>query len=243
MRLLNDKNVDVNLDQMRLAYEEASTQFNLVSGPLYFAAEQQWLTAHDMLQETKDYRHQVKQLSRRIDEAWRQYHKKTAQAFQDKHALMVDYCVECYDKALESDCEKMLYSIKRVMDRKGMEGTALKARLVTAREMAAHCVNFFRTYWRKASEMAGYEGMEKPFLYAEMSPALSPLWTLSEIMAKGCTGEMLAEDSDCRLALKVIVNRLYNNDWIDEMGVNAMRLNVDYNDELAGVIERYDSNH
>ena len=242
--LLSTSNIDLEMSTKLEVYEKTSSDFNLKAGPLFYAAHQLWLDTLDFIQESGKYRQAVKMYCKKVENAWRVYEEALPKLFLDNYPMYMDFCGECYTKKLENDVSNLYHAIKRVLDRNSIQESALKAYLIASRELTCHCSHFFGLYWEAASHLHGYKDLSIPFRYADLTPVANSLVLLCSNVCKDDRQEIrLTKDNDCVLALNVIDNRIYNDKWIDECGVDAMRLNMMYRPELLKVVQDYDANH
>ena len=246
MTMLNTRNVDVRHDRMADVYADVTGDFNVKFGAIQTAAVEQWYEAYDML--TGEYktfhRHKVKHMATIVCNRLKQYEDLARIAYHDRYAVFKDYCNQCYADRLQSDCEKTYFAVLRLFYRIPFvipHITPLQARLVTAKEIMRIALKVYETYWDAVEQRHGYD-FRPAFRYADMSPVLSPMSDLCNLLtATGYSGEYnLAEDRDCNNGFMAIINRVLDIRWIDEMGIRAMRLNADGNPAMQQAIEEHD---
>lgn len=238
---LSVSNLDIAQEEKRQAYMDASTDFNLKAGPLYYATHQLWLDTLDFLKESKFYKHQVKKYAGMVERAWKTYEDYLPKLFLDNYALYIDFCGQCYNRRLETDVMNLFHSVKRVLDHNFIPDSEIKAYLISSRELACHCAHFFELYWQATSRFYHYEDLSEPFRYADLTPVANHLITLCAMVCINDKQEVLLDkDNDCVLALNIIDNRIYDIKWVDDCGIDAMRLNTKYKPELQEVIEEYE---
>lgn len=247
MRLLTGKAID-NRQAKAEAYNEFSADFNIKFGPLITAAHEQWMEAYDLLTDTypEHYRRTVKKTANQVCDRWALYWQRVRQAFAEKHALYIDFCQRCYSEQLELDCTKLYLAILRVIRRLHFHPSAppadLIARTVTAKELTRVTERFYSIYWKEVVQRTGYADVGRLFAYADPSPMCSKMQELCDLISASAVTERvnLADDRDCNNGFLAIINRAQNLDWLDERGIEAMRLNTDGHDEMAQAIAAHD---
>lgn len=241
MTTLSKRNVDIDGNAKWEAYMDASARFNVEYGMLSTAAHERYLDATDMLESTPYYSRNVKHWKKRADRAWEMYYRNVGRAFHDKFPLYVDFCNKAYQH-IETDLEKFYNSIKRVLDRHRVGDSDLKARLVLAYELTELCRKFFVKYWEICSKHYGYEDLGRPFRYADPSPMASLTSSLVDSVCGGPSTDdiRLDDDPDCGRALTIVIKRVHEAKTLDELGIEALRMNASYDPEYAEAVRLHD---
>ena len=123
---------------------------------------------------------------------------------EDKRRFYMDY-LDSVNERLRPHVFILYQSVKRVLDRGMIQGSSVKARVMTAYEMLNFAVELFGK--------------------GDLTPVLRAWRTVEELVCRDCGGIDLNADRDCRLAFDIIETKLVSEQGICESGKEALALN------------------
>lgn len=242
MNALSKDNVDVHGELRMEAYKRTSEQFNVKFGLLTTIADERFNMCMDTMEGHRWMKGRVKMYAKRSQKAWDSYLSKLPTAFADKYPTYVDFMQRCY-AYMEHDVDVFYYSIKRALDKRRLPETDILAHAITSYELAQLARRFFRIFWETANKQWGYDDLDKPFRYADPTPIANALATMCDALIDPLDAGQIRLDgeSDCDRAIRVIIMRVHDADRLDELGIEAMRMNAEHNEDVAEHLRQYEA--
>ena len=171
------------------------------------------------------YRHEVKKLTKGLEKALKLYERMMADTAKDKITYLADAC-ELFTEEVSNDIKKFEYSLKRVLDRGGIDNAMLISQLECTRAILGFSVISIDA---RVKEVMQYINVHKRQLdYLKMEKCLYYVTSLCDVLDKqtkeGCD---FNDDANCRLALNVIQLKLTDCRRITSAVEKACEINND----------------
>ena len=142
---------------------------------------------------------------------------------EDKRRFYMDY-LDSVNERLRPHVFILYQSVKRVLDRGMIQGSSVKARVMTAYEMLNFAVELFGKFFDRVPPCRPVD-LRRTFGKGDLTPVLRAWRTVEELVCRDCGGIDLNADRDCRLAFDIIEMKLVSEQGICESGKEALALN------------------
>jgi len=200
--------------------------FSVTIGTINQIAENAIDTAVDAIIEAGLNNFAIKMYINKVYEDFSHYKKKHCRMLGDRNYLWQDMTRLAAD-SIEPDVLKLKYSIKSVLDKNNIDRSGLRADVFTADALIQtavssydHLVGAFQkqTLWK----------IDCDFRHARLIKAQRAWAYISKFMEYTGKREVdinLNTDPQCELAMKIIINRFTNHDFLNDSAGEALRLN------------------
>ena len=233
--MLTARNIDVVGLHRDKAWLEATKIFNNVFGGFAMAAMEQFNEAADMIEDTPYYKHEVKKAVKKTAALFEQYGKRMKDGFGDKYVLYADYALQHYQQ-VASDVNILYFCVKSVLDKYKQQDSALRARMITAKELIRQSILFHNSFWNRAKERTGYD-FSRFFAYADFTPMLRTFSVATDSVCQADVDINLGDDQQCNIALVALIYKLGDINVMDDAASGAIAMNRD-NPAYADLIQR-----
>lgn len=182
--------------------------------------------AKDMLFKRKDlWKHEIKFNARKTIEAIEKNERNFSSNFGDRYKLFLDYLDNVEDD-FEKPINMLGLQIRQLLTKNNQSDAPLKAKVELARCLLEYACLIFDRLMAIAEEETGYD-FKQVYADRRLTKAYHH-WC--EVTSKVCITDNdifidLNSDHNCRLAFKIIEQRLADEETLDRAGYKALKTN------------------
>lgn len=208
-RVFNDLNSTINL---------VVSAANTIAGKALYE-----LIKEEMPKYPKLWRHGAKKYGNEALKAFQAYESIHYTNFGERYGCFIDY-LSCIEDDIQEHVDKIYWSAKAVMDKAGDPLSEIRARVEVVYSLLDIAINIYDkmlTLTKKASGMDYHAVLQA----ARLDRVFEPYKKFADIVCKREKGEPqidLANDPNCKLAIKIILTKLSDEDTIDRAAKQAM---------------------
>lgn len=242
MRLLNDKNVYVNADQLMAnkvfeeQYNAATSVFNNFYGALAMAANNAFTEAMDSYEGSSVYRFQVKKMFLRISKEWDKFWVDVRVIFEHKYSLYIDYISQSIAD-IQPDINKLYLAVDNSLMMQKIEDHDRRAWLFVADLITHELVRSRKAFVEDLVNHTHNQVLGETFDWADVEHIRRHT---HELLRSICKTDIYMTD-DVHLAMKVIGRRVTDAERQDEAALRTFNYDEHeaWREDAADRIEAY----
>lgn len=207
-------------------FEHLNSLVNIVLGATNTTAGKILYDAKNVLSENKKiWRHEIKHDMKAACKAYDDYEHLHIQNFGDRYQLFLDY-LDSVEDEIQPHIDRLRIAIKQALDKYNEPDSDIKSYVETARVIVEYSCKIYDMLLKKAKEKSGidFNNLMRP---ARLTATLNNIDKVATRVCKlnNVTDIDLNNDDNCRLAFRVIENKLTSEDFINRTGYEAITLN------------------
>lgn len=214
-------------EKSRETYTHVSALFHTIIGGTNEVAHSNMLDAIDEIKQAGLYRQRVKKACKEAISRYEDFEKRNMEdmrnADRDKRQLYMDY-LDSVNTRLEPHIFILHQSIKRVLDRKRIENSGFKARIILVYELLNYSVELFDKFIENCPPCPPVN-IALTYQPARLTGVRSAWREVEEALCKDCADINLNDDNNCKMAFDIIETKLVSEQGIYESGEAALALN------------------
>lgn len=210
-------------------YDHLTSIVNIIIGAVNTLAGSALIDAKNELYKRKDlWRHDVKFNAHNAEREYYKYERLHTSNFGEKYNLFLDYLSAIEDE-FRKDVQILKMSMLQVLTKKNQSDAKLKADVETAWVLTRYACCVFDKIMEEAKVKTGFD-YTPFFINGRLTSAFHYWDKVNQKICKADKGKGVidfGDDENCKLAFRIIENKLMSEDLPNKAGYMAIKQNMD----------------